>query len=201
MFLISLIRIPLNSIATTTISSMGGPYTYTLIVAFASLTAGLFEETARYVSYRYLVKDHRIENGLTYGAGHGGTESIILVGLNVAIIGYLLLANPSAIPASHLALLAASPTYTPFLGVFERAMTLIVQISLSIMVLMTFITGRKIYYGAAIVIHFLLDVIAVLISSYGIVYSELVVAVFALGLGYWTYNMISKKQPESPISK
>ncbi len=202
MFIISLIRMPLNSYASSTISTMGGQNAYVTIVAFSALTAGVFEESARYIAYRYLVKDHTYGNGLTLGSGHGGAESILLVGVSAAVIGYLLLTNPSAIPANQLASITASPVYLPFVGVFERCMAIIVHVCLSVMVLMTFMTGRKIYYGGAITLHFLLDLFSVLALSYGILYSELVAALFASGLGLWAYNTIrNKEQSEADNGK
>lgn len=52
-----------------------GSYTYALLVAFPSLTAGIFEESARYIAYKYIVKDHSFGNGLTLGSGHGGIDT------------------------------------------------------------------------------------------------------------------------------
>jgi uncharacterized membrane protein YhfC len=61
-----------------------------MLIALPSLTAGVFEETARYIAYRFLLKEHNMENGLIYGVGHGGIESIMLVGVNVVTIGFFL---------------------------------------------------------------------------------------------------------------
>src|SRR6185436_234688 len=46
------------------------------------LLAGLCEETARYLVYRFWIKDARTwREGVLFGAGHGGLEAIILGGL------------------------------------------------------------------------------------------------------------------------
>jgi uncharacterized membrane protein YhfC len=189
MFVLSLIRVPLNQYISSEIYYMNfGSYTLVLLYAFPSLTAGVFEEGVRYIAYKFLVNDHRIENGLTYGVGHGGAESIILVGINSIAFGYFLLFNPGVFPPFQLASIQASPIYLPFVGLYERIMAIIVQISLSVIVLMTFRTGRKIYFGVAIILHFLIDFLASLTLSYGVIYPELIATGFALGLGFWTYD-------------
>lgn len=198
MFVLSLVRIPLNQYFSMLIYyGSFGAYTFFLLAAFPSLTAGVFEETARYIAYKYFVKDHTMANGLTLGDGHGGAESILIVGINVLVIGYLLLTNPNAFPEYQLIAILSSPIYLPFVGLYERLTALVVQISLSVMVLMTFRTGRKIYFVAAIILHFLLDLFATLTINYGIIYPELIATGFAIGLGFWAYDKVRSEQSES----
>jgi len=46
------------------------------------LSAGLFEETGRFLGFRYLLKDKLSwQNGVAFGIGHGGIEALVLVGL------------------------------------------------------------------------------------------------------------------------
>ena len=67
MFIVSLIRVPLNTYASQLVLSIPiGPLTYSLLIIIPSLTAGIFEEAARYVGFRYLIKDDSYEKGLTY---------------------------------------------------------------------------------------------------------------------------------------
>lgn len=191
MFLLSLIRLPLNQYISLAISNMNfGSYTYALLVAFPSLTAGIFEESARYIAYKYIVKDYSIGNGLTLGSGHGGIESILLVGVNVLVVGIYLLTNPSIIPQPQLDAIVGSPSYLALVGLYERIMVIIFHICLSVIVLMTFRTGRKIYFGSAIALHFMINFFSVMASQYGIILSELVVTIFTLGTGYWVFRII-----------
>jgi uncharacterized membrane protein YhfC len=187
MFLASLIRIPLNNYASSAILGINiGQHTLTLLSLFPSLTAGLFEEGARYVAYRFLVKEHTLENGLMYGAGHGGIESIFLVGSSVLSIGVILLTNPSAFTPAQLAAIAATPLYLPFVGFYERVMAIIIQIGLSLVVLECFRKKDLRYLAAAILIHVAVDFVALTTVGYGVMYAELAVTGFALGLGYWS---------------
>ena len=56
-------------------------------LAFSALTAGLFEETGRWLGYRFLIKKERSWRvGVMYGLGHGGIESILLIGINMAVL-------------------------------------------------------------------------------------------------------------------
>ena len=200
MFLASLIRIPLNSYASTAILGADlGQATMILLLVFPSLTAGVFEEGARYIAYRLLVKEHTLENGVMYGAGHGGIESIFVVGVGVLSAGVIILTNPSLFPAWQLQGLAATPLYLPFVGFYERFMTIIIQIGLSLMVLESFRRKDLRYLAAAVVLHFLIDFVAILVVGYGVLYAELAVTGFALGLGYWSLEKFKGRlQGEGP---
>lgn len=66
------------------------PLAYGLILG---VSASVFEETGRYVSLRLLYRKGRRPDwcdGICFGAGHGGIEAILLVGINylVALILY-----------------------------------------------------------------------------------------------------------------
>ncbi|HRO24913.1 MAG TPA: YhfC family glutamic-type intramembrane protease, partial [Promineifilum sp.] len=66
---------------------------------FLGLSAGVFEETARYLAYRFWARDARSwSRGLMLGAGHGGIESILVGVLSaVSIIGLVVTVNNEAI--------------------------------------------------------------------------------------------------------
>ena len=68
-------------------------YQYPILYVFLlSLSAGLFEEIGRYITMKYLLKSMTIKDAIVFGIGHGGIESILLVGVS------LLMINPSTIP-------------------------------------------------------------------------------------------------------
>ena len=187
MFLASLIRIPLNNYATVTImGSTIGKYALTLLPLLHSVTAGLFEEGARYIAYKFLVKNHTFQNGLMYGVGHGGIESIYLVGASVLSVGVIILTNPSAFTPAQLAAIIETPLYIPFVGFYERVMAITIQISLSLIVLECLRKRDFRYLIAAILIHTAIDFVALTTINYGVLYAEVAVTGFALGLGYWS---------------
>ena len=146
-----------------------------ITATFLGLSAGFFEETARYLAYRFWAKDARSwSRGLMLGAGHGGIESI-LVGVlaAVGIIGLLITVNNevlmSTIPADQQALVTASlsnimdqPWYALLLGAVERVFAIIAHLALSIMVLQVFLRRSLRWLFLAIGYHALFNAIAVI---------------------------------------
>ena len=187
MFLASLIRFPLNRYISYAVLSQGYGDTLTRLIyaAFPSLTAGVFEEGARYIAYMYLIEDHGLKEGLMYGAGHGGIESVFIVGINVLTMGALLLFNPSYLPQPILASILMSPAYLPLVGLYERLGSMTLQIGLSVMVLEYFRRRDVRYLAGAVALHFLVDFVALATLRYGWVYPEVALTVAALGMAYW----------------
>lgn len=191
MFLLSLIRLPVNSYASNLVASIGmNQYTFILIYLVASVTAGIFEESARYVGLRYLIKQDSYEEGVTYGAGHGGIESIMLVGLNVITIGFVLLSNPESLTEAQLYSIVSMPWYLPLVGAYERIMTMTIHICLSVMVLESIRNKNLKYYLLAIVIHTAIDYMTVSSVTRSIWYAELIITGFAIGLVQWAYPKV-----------
>lgn len=56
-----------------------------LYAVYGGLAAGLFEETGRLFAFKTLLRKRmdKDANALMYGAGHGGFESVVLVGLTM----------------------------------------------------------------------------------------------------------------------
>ena len=114
-----------------------------------SVTSGLFEETARYIVFRWLAKDaRRWQDGVMFGAGHGGIEAILLVG-GAAINGVVLLStadtllaqmeavNPEQVDvlAAQIDLLRNIAWWQPLLTVWERVLAITFHIAASLWVL------------------------------------------------------------------
>jgi len=190
MFMLSLIRMPFNTFIHSSIGLYFPVYEYILTAFIPSLTAGIFEESARYLAFKYWIKDRTTENVLMYGAGHGGIESILLVGLNVFAVGILLLFNPASIPAEQLSLIVDIPVYMPLLGLYERVMTLIIHVGLSVVVLQAYLKNSKRYLGYAILIHTAVNFTAVLLVKFNPILAELSITVFAVILGKYTFDRI-----------
>ena len=202
MFLLSLVRIPVNNIVGNWIASGGvSYYTYMMIYLTISITAGLFEETARYVGLRYLIKKTSYEEGITYGLGHGGIESILLVGINVLTMGFILLTNPESLPGLQLLSITSAPWYLPLVGAYERVMTIAIHVSLSVMVLEAIRNKNIKYYLLAVVIHTAIDYLSTNAVGYSILYAELVVTGFAIGLTQWAYAKVKNSITDDTASQ
>lgn len=145
-----------------------------ILLALAyGLSAGVFEEGARFLVYRFWIKDaRRWKDGVMFGAGHGGAEAIILGALALyAFFQLTALRNvdlASVLPAEQVELgraqveaYWAAPWYLALAGAVERVLALCVQTSLGVLVLQAFIRRNPIWLGGAIAWHAVVDALAV----------------------------------------
>lgn len=165
-----------------------------LVVAlFLGLSAGLFEEVARYLTYRFWAPGARSwSQGLMLGAGHGGIESILL-GLLVAVNLALFFGLPRGlfqglVPEGELPQLLtatdalfAAPLYDTLLGALERLLALVCHLALSLLVMQSLVRHNGLWLLAAIGWHAVLDSVAVFSAAHWNVYvSQAAIAVIAL---------------------
>lgn len=168
-----------------------------LYVIYGAVAAGLFEETARFLSFRFFLKKNRsAENAVSYGLGHGGCEMILLLGLQ-AVIALAMIATVSPDVVSELSsesdfyaysrVISQLTAYSQVtygnlaISVLERIIALILQVSLSVLVMeAVMVKGRIWLYPAAIVIHALMDVPAALYQCgvIPVIVCELIMAAF-----------------------
>lgn len=149
---------------------------------FLSLTAGLFEEVGRFIGFKYFLKNQlERKNGIAYGLGHGGIEAILLVGFtyinNIVIslminsgtfdsqIGAQLGSQTAAIIKNQL--LNTMPLVFAAAGL-ERIFAMVIQVALSLIVLYGVMEQRLIYLIYAILLHALVNLPAVIITSLGL---------------------------------
>jgi len=156
------------------------PEAYRLLLSAVLLgfTAGLCEEGARYVVYRWLIKSARSwREALMFGAGHGGVEAII-VGVLVALgaINIVVLSNTDLttlqLTADQLAELqqqmAAAlsvPWYAPLMGALERILAMTFHLSAAVMVLQVFRRRNILWLLAAMLWHTFLNAMAVYVNG------------------------------------
>jgi uncharacterized membrane protein YhfC len=164
-----------------------------LLALLYGLSAGIFEETFRYLGYRSWAKEARSwRPALMFGAGHGGIEAIILGGLALyALIQALTLRGvdlsavfpPESVELARLQLEAywGAPWYAALLGAVERAAALLFHLSAAIMVLRAITRRTPLWLGAAIVWHTLINAVAVFAAlNWNIYIAELLITVFGL---------------------
>jgi uncharacterized membrane protein YhfC len=160
---------------------------------FLGLSAGIFEEGARYLVLRWWAKDvHSWRNGVLFGAGHGGAEAIIL-GMLV-LYGFLQLVAlrnadlANVIPVNQLELAQrqveaywSTSWYTSLLGALERLFTIPCQIAMAVMVMQVFTRKQIRWLFLAIGYHAIIDASAIANMKYlGAYWTEAVVAGFAI---------------------
>jgi uncharacterized membrane protein YhfC len=161
------------------------------------LSAGLWEELARYGAYRWWAKDARSwRKGVLMGAGHGGIEAIILGILVVyayaqmlalrgqdlsSLLGSRLTAAQLQALQAQLSAYWSAPWTATLLGAVERFFTIPVQITLSVIVLQAFVRGQFRWVWLAIGWHALVDAVSVFASNkIGIYWTEAVIGLVAL---------------------
>lgn len=179
------------------------------------LSAGLFEEPARYLAYHFPARRARTSgNGLMLGAGHGGIESIIL-GFIVLVNALVLISLHenllpgvlASIPEEQIPLLEAqmaavfdTPPHLILLGALERIFALTAHLAMSLLVLQCFTRGRIYWLFLSIGFHTLLNAVAVFVSTrYGAMAAEValfLLALVALGIIWW----LGRPEPEPPTS-
>lgn len=166
---------------------------WTNLVVLA-LTSGLFEEGARYIIMRGPARRVRRWNeAVMFGAGHGGIEAMLVVGLSVINAMVLLsLGDPfieqlrAAVPqqaeiiAAQLATLRSLAWWMPLVALWERAMAIILHIGLSLLVMRAVRAGRRALLLTAMALHAGFNALALLALRYGgITASEIVITLLA----------------------
>ena len=147
-----------------------------IYIIYGTLMAGIFEETARFISFNILKKkNHKgIITGLSYGIGHGGTEAVLIAGLAmIASIVFCIMINTGNAELitgklqggaleTMSALIDTLKTTAPYMFLIsgiERTFAIIIQVSLSVIVFYSVFNKGKIWlYPLAIILHAVIDI-------------------------------------------
>jgi len=193
------VHIPLNLVLFRVLPEPPVEWKLLTNVILLGFTAGLCEESARVIAYRWWIPSARVwREGLMFGAGHGGIEAIIfgaLAGLAFIQLAALqntdlstlgLTAEQLATGQKQLAEYWSAPWYATLLGAVERAFALCFHLSAAIMVLQVFTRKNVLWLMAAILWHTATNAIAVYVSqTWGIYAAEAAlvgVAVMSVGI-------------------
>ena len=183
-----------------------------LYALYGGLAAGIFEETGRFVSMKFLMKKEPSAPlpGVAYGIGHGGVEMLIIFGItmvNNLVLSFLINAGQtemilSQVPEdagaqvqAQLEQLQTIGAVAWLIGLWERFSALILHIGLSLLVWVAVRKGGKWLwlFPAAILLHAAVDAGAVLLQkSVGMVPLEFIVMAVAIAVAAMGY-MVSKK--------
>ena len=190
-------------------SIMGNTLRYAL---YGGLAAGVFEETGRFLSMKFLMKKEPAKPlpGIAYGVGHGGVEMLIIFGItmiNNLVISALINSGQADVIFAKVPEEAAAQVQaqldqlqtlgagTLLVGLWERISALILHLGLSLLVWVAVRKGGKWLwlFPAAIALHALVDAGAVLLQkSAGMVTLELIVTAEALAVAAIGY-LVAKK--------
>ncbi len=171
------------------------PEAWTLVfnATILGLSAGLWEELARFATYRWWAKEARSwRKGVMLGAGHGGIEAI-LTGVMIFVNFMYMMAirnvdltnlvplDQLGVAQQAIAQFWSAPWYAILLGAMERAFALPIQISFSLLVLQCLTRKQPGWLFLAIGWHALVDAAAVFtLGTRGVYVAEAVVGAFCL---------------------
>lgn len=193
---------------TTSEFLLSTPIAYML---YGGLMAGVFEETARLISFKYLIKDRNDINAITYGVGHGGIEAILVGGISsLNAIIYSVLINKGGFQSVMEGALVSkdviSATQNQFVNTSsyiwlmtgnERIIAMIIHISLSVLVCYAVKERKYIYYGIAILVHAVINFPAALYQAgviENILLVETIILILAISLAALIFRKFSKKK-------
>ncbi len=176
--------------------------------------AGLFEETGRFVAFKTVLRKKRGNdvNGLMYGAGHGGIEVVILLSFSM-ITNVIFSLQINAGVDSQLGSLSAAqslintPSWMFLVGSLERFSAVALHVSLSVLVWFAAKGGKRFWlYPLAILLHLLINAVAVILSGYAVnvwiveaaVY---VVAAVSIVLAVLTWKKNHKAETAAPVGE
>ena len=189
-----------------------------VLTIFLGLSAGVFEEVARYLTYRFWAKGARSwGQGLMLGTGHGGIEAMLLGVLGVINFVVLLgLKNGyfsgilASVPEDQLYLvdeqinaLFGVPASMALLGAVERVFALLLHLSASLLVMQVFVRQQLRWLGVAILWHAVIDGAAVYIATtWGAVPAEVALGALSfvsLGIIFWLRTPMPQAEPLEPL--
>lgn len=173
------------------------------------LSAGLFEELARYLVFRYWLKRERgAWVPWKYGVGHGGIEAI-LTGLLAlyALVQVLVLGGEGALDRfpteqaeliqSQLEVYWAVPWQHSLLGAWERVSALLYHLGASVFVYKSVREKNLLWMLVAIIGHTAFNASAVVaVKQLGFLQVELLLFVFALAWGFWAWFVRPEEKQE-----
>lgn len=154
-------------------------------VIYGAFAAGIFEETGRFVAYKLVMKNHySTNNAIMMGLGHGGFETIYLLGTTYlmslalaalvnsqglgSVLDLLSAGDANAAEAARTQLEAISQVNFATLaaGLYERLVAMVFHICMSVIVYHAASKPGKIWlYPAAVLLHAALDVPAAMYQA------------------------------------
>ena len=157
---------------------------------YGGFMAGLFEESGRFIAMKTVLRRFhgKDQNALMYGAGHGGCEAVMILGMtSINNLIYSALYNSGLtdritgkipenmrdelLPQLETVFdqLVSLPSWQFLLGPVERIPAVIFHIALSVLVWQAARNKKKfLFFPLAILLHFLMDAGSVLTANTGV---------------------------------
>ena len=183
----------------------------TAYILLAAFTAGLFEETARFIGARFCLKpsERRYRDAVAFGLGHGFCECVLLVGLAAEVTNLVncLLLNSGAVNLSNptgaqLAAVLTKQLSVPaiLMAIWERVGTVIFHLSATIFVFRG-VQEKKIgWYFVALAAHTVVDSVPTLIAGSNMLLNDSIIFAISLVLLVFAVRMKPKFEEVRPLA-
>lgn len=188
-----------------------------LYALYAGLMAGVFEECGRWLAMKTVLRNHLDENvnAFMYGAGHGGIEAIMVLGIaSINNLTYSVMINTGTVSRltesvppellgqveEAITALQTTPAWQFLMGGAERIFAILLHLALSVFVWFAVKNKDKRYlFPFAILVHALVDGATVILSEKDlpIYVLEAVVAVLALAAFFSALRIYRKEEAEN----
>ncbi len=182
------------------------------IILVGGLSAGLFEETARYIGARFLLKGKTgYKDCISFGLGHGLCEVVLLVGLGgINNILYSFLINTGSydliagmMPAGQaeqlIAIMTGASAFDVYLGIIERISSVCFHVFATVLVFIAVNHKNNLYYIYAVLSHTVLNSGIVFLARVNALLSEIVFLIVAAGLFYLIIRLKGYWQGDTPL--
>lgn len=177
-----------------------------LYALYGGLMAGLFEETGRYLAFRFLLKKYpEKETAVSYGLGHGGIECILILGvgylqyytygqlINNGTMDKLLESyqgNSQMLASMNqlIRVITGMKQSDCFLAGWERISAMLLHVALSILVYQAVKeAGKRYLLWVAVLLHMMIDIPAALYQKgmLSLLTVEVIIFVFAAAVFYY----------------
>lgn len=183
----TVVLVGLTAVANRTMAGLSPQSAAWLNLAVLAITAGLFEEGARWLVLRRFARGIRQPNdGVMYGLGHGGFEAVLIVGLG-AVANLVLLVGGETIVTqvsgdtadaaeaigAQLQALRDAPAWMPLLAVWERVLAMTLHVAAALLVLRAVRDERVAPLAYAVALHAAVNGVAgAAVTRYGIAVTE-----------------------------
>jgi uncharacterized membrane protein YhfC len=193
------IRVPILTVLTTISKGFSNFYSSLLgSILIGGLTAGLFEETARLIGGKILLRKREkisLNDGISFGIGHALCEVIILVGLSyVSSLMVFIMINTDTFHDLMLNTGIKENQYTQYLetytstqaidfvyGLLERCSAILFHVANTLLVFKAINLKKYGYYILAILLHTIFNAMAIVLATYtNVPITEIVLLIFAI---------------------
>lgn len=191
---------------------------------YGGFMAALFEETGRFVGFKFFMKGPKRNNmnALMYGLGHGGFEAIYILGLGMfsnlacafminsgtisTTIDLMVASGANETSLQGLVQIVTAAPYIFILGLFERIAAMAAHIAMSVPVWFAVRNKKPVLLALSFGMHFSLDFVSAVAAHYisNLILVEVIIYIVAIAFVFIAYNVYKANNipvEEEPVAE